>query len=139
MKKKKLNLANAIKAYKKGKENRQISQTETQIERFIDEQIKLKKEEIEEINETLAETLEERNDDFEVSLLELDERCISTRQHRKDIAQEYVSKAVGLLKSRDSYKESNEEQIELLRADIKYLEELRAKLETLEVEVESEE
>lgn len=138
MKKKKLNLANAIKAYKKGKENRQISQTETQIERFIDEQIKLKKEEIEEINETLAETLEERNDDFEVSLLELDESCISTRQHRKDTAQEYVLGAVRLLKSRDSYKESNEDKIELLRDDIKYLEELRTKLETLEVEVEGE-
>ena len=134
MSKRKLGLAKAIALFKDGKETRNLRLTEDEIVDFIKTQIDLKESEIKELRKTFEQTKEEKSEDFNDSLLELDEDFISSRAERKATAKNYVGSAikrmVTLKKSLDQYTTD----IENLEKEITLLGDLRTTLEGLSVE-----
>lgn len=128
----KLTLTSAISAYKKIKANKFLQLTEKEVANFIDDQIKLKRSEIVDLKEESIETSGELKEDFQISLLDLDESNISNRGARKDTAEYYVIEALSKLENIDAFVADKVESINYLKVQIKQLEELRTQLENLD-------
>ena len=128
----KLTLTSAISAYKQIKATKFLQLTEKEIANFIEEQIKLKKGEIADLKEESVETYNEMKEDFQISLLDLDESAISNRGDRKETAKDYVLGALDKLKVIDGFTSNKLEDINYLKVQIKQLEELRIQLENLD-------
>lgn len=137
----KFTLTSAISKYKKIKINQFLRLTEKEIGKVIADQIKLKEDEISDLKEDSVETSAEMKEDFQISLLDLNESAITNRSDRQETAEEYVLDALGLLSDISDFTTDKLALIKEKEAEIAQLVELRSQLETLEsvIVVEAEE
>lgn len=136
---KSLNLAKAMAKLEKGKASRNVKLAEKEISKFIDGQIKVKKEEIEELKIMTDETSEENNEDLKDLLLtNLENKSINNISKRKNSAKEYCLEALGKMKENSQYKADQDVKVKKLEKQIESLKELRKELEIIDVEVETE-
>jgi len=127
----KLTLTSAIEIYKKIKSTKFLQLTEKAIGKFIDDQISTKRDEIQVLKDETVETTEELTDDFQISLMDLDESNIKSTGARKETAQEYVLDALLSLREIDDFKVNQKTLIDHKESQIKQLETLRDYLEKL--------
>ena len=133
----KLKLADAVEAFKKGVDKRNVRNTESEIAAFIDEQIELKEAEIKAFQKDIQKYGEQNERDFKDSLVMFDESRISSVKGREVYAGEYVLDALAYMQKNKDFIKGTEYQIEIKKEQISKLKELRGILETITVEVES--
>lgn len=133
----KLKLANAVEAFKKGVDKRNVRNTESEIAAFIDEQIELKEAEIKAFQKDIQKYGEQNERDFKDSLVMFDESRITSVKGREAYAEEYVLDALAYMQKNKDFIASTEHQIKIKKDQISKLKELRGILETITVEVES--
>lgn len=139
MKMKKLNLANAVEAFKKGVDKRNVRNTESEVAAFIDEQVELKEAEIKALQKDIQKYGEQNERDFKDSLVMFEESRITSVKGRESYAKEYVLDALAYMQRNKNFIADKEDQIKTKKEQILKLQELRGILETITVDVESEE
>lgn len=135
----KLKLADAVEAFKKGVDKRNVRNAESEIAAFIDEQIELKEAEIKAFQKDIQKYGEQNERDFKDSLVMFDESRITSVKGRESYAKEYVLDALAYMQRNKNFIADKEDQIKTKKDQILKLQELRGILETITVEVESEE
>ena len=132
------NLAKQIVAVRKGSNERNISLFADQVDKLINDQIKLKKEEIADIKQTLKEYEEEAMFDFADGLIHIDDAEIKSSGDRKEYAEEYVSTAINNYGAIQDEIASYKADIDTLTNEIKSLEALADILNKINIPVEKE-
>ena len=135
---KKLSLAKAVESFKKGVDKRNVSNTESEIAAFIDEQIELKEAEIKILQKDIQKYGEQNERDFKDSLVLFDEGRITSVKGRESYAKDYVLDALAYMQRNKIFIADKEAQIKTKEEQILKLQELRGILETITVEVEAE-
>lgn len=138
MSKVKLQVAKAVQAFKVGVDKRNTNNTENEIATFIDEQVELKEAEIKVLNKDIKKYGEQNERDFIESLAIFDEYSIKTVKGREEYAESYVLNGIAKMNKNKKFIESKENDIKALNEDISNLKEFRVTLETIEVDVETE-
>ena len=98
----KLKLADAVEAFKKGVDKRNVRNTESEIAAFIDEQIELK-EETKLSKKDIQKYGEQNERDFKDSLVMFDESRISSVKGREVYAKEYVLDALAYMQKNKDF------------------------------------
>lgn len=128
---KKVNLAVAIKAYRKGVNNRNIDGFCKQVNKTIDSEIKKRRTKIDELKDELGEKKEEAEIQMVDKLLNVDEERMANLESKKEYAASYIKSAVDYMNEYDDALEALDEEIAGLEEEIKAFEKLKERLATI--------
>lgn len=131
------NLAKQILAIRKDANKRNIIEFATVVEKLIDKQIKLKKEEVSDLKEELETTTQDAELDFIDSLTAIEDTKITSTAARNSYAERYILDAIANRQTIDENIQTVKDDISALEKDIKALEDVKKIIDKLVVPVET--